>query len=423
MLKSFSIDHTRLAADYCSAIRAALTPLQLITVNDMHNHDFDSDYVHEFVDANDCIESALNAQGHSLLDGNCQALEAANRAMAKGKAHWYKLRRVIVGCEFSGRTRDAIAAHGHDVTSCDIIETEVPGKHIIGDLRDYMNDGYTDMLSFPPCTFLCAASAKHRKGNFGRWRETVKAIEFVKDSQGHSLLDGNQLSVDAGNRATQKARQHGYQLRRVIVGCEFSGRTRDAIAAHGHDVTSCDIIETEVPGKHIIGDLRDYMNDGYTDMLSFPPCTFLCAASAKHRKGNFGRWRETVKAIEFVKDLLSAKVERSALENSVGILPRRIGKWSQVVQTYHYGEDHSKRTCLWLDELPLLTNDPADHIAPRIVTLKNGKLAKRWANQSDESGADNTPESPERWRIRSRIKHGLANAFAAQWFNTERLAA
>ena len=94
-----------------------------------------------------------------------------------------------------------------------------------------------------------------------------------------------------------------------------------------------------------------------------------------------------------------------------------------VVQTYHYGEDHSKRTCLWLDGLPLLTSDPADHVAPRIVTLKNGKTAKRWANQSDESGADNTPESPERWRIRSRIKHGLANAFAAQWFDTERLVA
>jgi hypothetical protein len=158
------------------------------------------------------------------------------------------------------------------------------------------------------------------------------------------------------------------------------------------------------------------MNDGYTDLLTFPPCTYLCAAGAKHRKGNFARWRLTAAAIQFVRDLDGAKVERAMIENSVGILSRVFRKPDQIVQTYDYGEDHSKRTCLWLRGLSLLTKDPADYIEPRLV-MYAGKLQKRWANQS-ACGADNTPETPERWRIRSRIKHGLANAFAAQWFNT-----
>ncbi len=268
------------------------------------------------------------------------------------------------------------------------------------------------------CTAVRAALTTEQQRDVHAHIDVNDAIESALNAQGHSLLDGNALALAAGNAALDKAEAAHYGLRRVLVGCEFSGRVRDAIAQYGHSVVSCDLIETESPGPHIIGDVRDYMNDGYTDMLSFPPCTYLCAASAKHRKGNFARWRDTVKAIEFVQDLRAARVERSMLENSVGILPRRIGDWSQMVQTYHYGEDHSKRTCLWLEGLPLLTNDERDHVAPRIVTLRNGKTAKRWANQSDESGADNTPESPDRWKIRSRIKHGLSNAFAAQWFNT-----
>ena len=42
---------------------------------------------------------------------------------------------------------------------------------------------------------------------------------------------------------------------RVLVGCEYSGIVRDAFAVRGHDAWSCDILDTEVPGNHIKGNV------------------------------------------------------------------------------------------------------------------------------------------------------------------------
>ena len=41
---------------------------------------------------------------------------------------------------------------------------------------------------------------------------------------------------------------------KVLVACEFSGIVREAFAKHGHDAWSCDLLPTEIPGKHIQGD-------------------------------------------------------------------------------------------------------------------------------------------------------------------------
>ena len=37
---------------------------------------------------------------------------------------------------------------------------------------------------------------------------------------------------------------------KVLVACEYSGRVRDAFKAKGHDAISCDLLPTEVEGKH-----------------------------------------------------------------------------------------------------------------------------------------------------------------------------
>jgi hypothetical protein len=43
---------------------------------------------------------------------------------------------------------------------------------------------------------------------------------------------------------------------KVLVACEFSGVTREAFAARGHDAWSCDLLPTEIPSnKHIIKDV------------------------------------------------------------------------------------------------------------------------------------------------------------------------
>jgi hypothetical protein len=49
---------------------------------------------------------------------------------------------------------------------------------------------------------------------------------------------------------------------KVLIACEYSGRVRDAFTKLGHDAMSCDILETESPGNHYKGDVRDVLGGG-----------------------------------------------------------------------------------------------------------------------------------------------------------------
>jgi len=51
---------------------------------------------------------------------------------------------------------------------------------------------------------------------------------------------------------------------KVLVACEYSGRVRDAFSALGHDAMSCDFNETESPGNHYKGDVRDVLGGDLT---------------------------------------------------------------------------------------------------------------------------------------------------------------
>ena len=53
---------------------------------------------------------------------------------------------------------------------------------------------------------------------------------------------------------------------RVLVGCGFSGRVRDAFVRTGHDAMSCDLLSSESPGKHFQGDIRELLNEEW-DLL------------------------------------------------------------------------------------------------------------------------------------------------------------
>ena len=71
-------------------------------------------------------------------------------------------------------------------------------------------------------------------------------------------------------------------MARVLIGCEFSGRVRDAFKALGHDAWSCDLEASEAGGQHIQDDLLEVMNDGSWDIgIMHPPCTHLTVSGAK----------------------------------------------------------------------------------------------------------------------------------------------
>jgi len=213
---------------------------------------------------------------------------------------------------------------------------------------------------------------------------------------------------------------------RVLVACEYSGRVRDAFLDRGHDAMSCDLLPTDVPGPHYQGDVFDVINDGWDLMIAHPPCTYLTNSAEwaysdgpyhqKVKPGTLvGQKRREARnmAIRFVMDLFSSNIPRIAIENPVGVLSSRWSEPSQYIQPYEYGDDASKKTCLWLKGLPLLK--PTRLFPPRLAPTKNGKsYAFRWGNQTD-SGQNRETPGDDRWKNRSVTWQGWADAFADQW--------
>lgn len=194
---------------------------------------------------------------------------------------------------------------------------------------------------------------------------------------------------------------------RVLVACEYSGRVRDAFLALGHDAVSCDLLPTDSPGPHYQGDVCDILGDGWDLMIAHPPCTYLSVSGMHWTKRGLRDPQLTEDALAFVQLLMDAPVERIAIENPISIISSRIRKPDQIINPYEFGHDASKKTCLWLKNLPLLK--PTKLIAPRIV---NGH--KRWGNQTD-SGQNKLAPSEDRWKIRSETYEGIAQAMAEQW--------
>lgn len=192
---------------------------------------------------------------------------------------------------------------------------------------------------------------------------------------------------------------------KVLVACEFSGVVRRAFRDRGHDAYSCDLLDSEDNSPHHFkADVCDVISGWWDLMIAHPPCTHLAVSGAQHFKHKLPQQAE---ALEFVQMLMNAPIERIAVENPISIISSRIRKPDQIVQPYQYGHDHSKKTCLWLKNLPTLT--PTRYVAPRMV----GHLP-RWSNQTDAGGHKLSP-SPDRWKIRSRTFEGIAAAMADQW--------
>jgi hypothetical protein len=194
---------------------------------------------------------------------------------------------------------------------------------------------------------------------------------------------------------------------RVLVACEYSGVVRDAFNAKGHYAVSCDLLPGETFGFHHQGDVLEILHRNWDLMIAHPPCTYLCSSGLHWNTKDPSREAKTDEALDFVRQLWSAPIERIAIENPIGCISTEIQKPNQIIQPWMFGHDASKSTCLWLKNLPTL--EPTQLIEPRLVAGK-----KRWANQTD-SGQNRLGPSKDRWKIRSRTYEGIANAMAEQW--------
>lgn len=181
-------------------------------------------------------------------------------------------------------------------------------------------------------------------------------------------------------------------MARVLVACEYSGTVREAFAKLGHDAWSCDLLDTEIPGNHYKGDVRDMLGAGWDLMIAHPPCTHLAVSGARWFKD---KQKEQSEALEFVQMLLDAEILRIALENPISIISSKIRKPDQIIQPWQFGHGETKATCLWLEFLPKL-------VPTNVVEGREQRIHKM-------------PPGPDRWKERSRTFKGIADAMAAQW--------
>ena len=204
---------------------------------------------------------------------------------------------------------------------------------------------------------------------------------------------------------------------RILIGCETSGVMRRAFAARGHDAWSCDLLPAEDgSNRHIRGDVRDYLGDGWDLlMVCHPPCTRLCNSGVRwlhtpppgRTRGEM--WAELDEGVALFAACWQAPVGRVAVENPImhrharermpSDLPR-----PQIVQPWWFGERAFKATGFYLRGLPPLA--PTDRLTPpRPGTAEH----KAW------SAIHRASPGPDRWRFRSRTFAGIAAACADQW--------
>jgi site-specific DNA-cytosine methylase len=188
---------------------------------------------------------------------------------------------------------------------------------------------------------------------------------------------------------------------KVLIACEYSGTVRDAFIAQGHDAISCDLLPTDAPGPHYQGDVRDILGDGFDLMVAHPPCTHLAVSGARWFKD---KQEEQAEALDFVRLLLDAPIDKIALENPISIISSRIRKPNQIIQPWQFGHPESKSTCLWLKSLPAL-------VPTNILPLPE---SGRWNNQTP-SGQNKLGPSEDRWKLRSATYKSIAQAMAEQW--------
>jgi hypothetical protein len=170
---------------------------------------------------------------------------------------------------------------------------------------------------------------------------------------------------------------------------------------------SCDLLPTDAPGPHYQGDVRDVLYNGWDLMVAHPPCTYLSVSGMHWTRRGLRDPQLTEDALSFVQFLMDAPIPRIVIENPVSVISSRIRQPDQIIHPWMFGHDASKKTCLWLKNLPPLRSTQT--IEPRIV---NGK--KRWANQTD-SGQNKLAPAADRWKIRSETYSGIAQAMAQQW--------
>lgn len=201
---------------------------------------------------------------------------------------------------------------------------------------------------------------------------------------------------------------------KVLVACEESQVVAKAFRELGHQSYSCDILDCTggYPEIHIKGDaIKEAYSGKYDLIIAHPPCTYMSKAGARFMfptAGNINknRLKLALEAKEFFMKLYNAPCKYIAVENPTPLKCVELPIHSQVIQPYQFGHAFSKRTLLWLKNLPPLeyTNVLTDW-KPFMPSNTGGKKRGQSYNRGT---ARNATEA-------SKTFNGIAEAMANQW--------
>ena len=207
----------------------------------------------------------------------------------------------------------------------------------------------------------------------------------------------------------------------VLVACEFSGIVRSAFADLGHNAWSCDLLPTELPGSHYQGDVRELLAQNLFQwdlIIGHPNCTFLTNSgvrwlyekddSPEERARVKKRWGSLEQAREFFMFLYEQPAPYICIENPIPHSHAQLPPYTQTVQPWQYGDFETKRTCLWLRNLPPLK--------PLNPTLDDARAYHNLAPDAKPAAKVHLMSpGPNRAKERSRFFPGIARAMAQQW--------
>lgn len=217
----------------------------------------------------------------------------------------------------------------------------------------------------------------------------------------------------------------------VLVACEESQTVTKELRRLGHEAYSCGLEPCSGghPEWHIKENVLPLLNgickfktsdgvqheiDRCWDMiLAFPPCTKTTNAGARHLwaggKLNIQRYYEGLCGKALFLAILAADCEKIVVENPT---PSSIFEYpaaSQAIQPYQFGHHATKRTCLWLKNLPLLQpqNEVERPVYKEFVQANGNRRKTCWV--MEQGGGKN------RAKNRSKTFSGIAKAMAEQW--------
>ena len=147
----------------------------------------------------------------------------------------------------------------------------------------------------------------------------------------------------------------------LLVACEYSQRVTTAFLEKGFDAYSCDIIDCEgdYPKRHLKMDAREAVKLHDWDLIiAHPPCTYLSTMGARHlyknHELNVDRYIKLLNARDFFMFFWLNVDCPLCIENPRPFKIAALPKETQVVCPTMFGSEFSKRTYLWLKDLPPL---------------------------------------------------------------------